>query len=38
MLILVKTKNEAIRLFSTVDAELRKIGLQMNRKSYIGRI
>lgn len=38
MLMLVKTKNEAVRLLCAVDAELRKIGLQMNGKSRIGRI
>lgn len=38
MLMLVKTKNEAVRLLHAVDTELKKTGLQTNRKSHIGRI
>ena len=38
MLILVKTKEDANRLLEEINDELKKIGLQMNNKSCIGRI
>lgn len=38
MLLLVKTKETATKLLQEIDNELRKIGLQINNKSRIGRI
>ena len=38
MLLFVKTKETATKLLQEIDDELRKIGLQINNKSRIGRI